>query len=512
MPVSGQERWQRSLGKPVPSSSLPCGNISPLGVTGTPVIDAAREAIYLDAAVQSTSGPRHFIFGLSLKDGTPLSGWPVDVMEALGNQGQTFVARDQNQRGALTLLAGNLYVPFGGHFGDCGQYRGFVVGISLSDPRTIKSWATRARGGGIWAPGGISTDGTSLFVATGNTFGARTWSDGEAVIRLAPDLHRSDDKRNFFAPSDWAALDARDADLGASNPLLLEASGGPPLILALGKDRKAYLLDRNNLGGIGGQLAMETVSDRAIITAPVTYPAADGIFVALQAEGTRCPTAARGLLTLKIRPGLPSAIATAWCGSVRGRGAPIVTTTDGHSNAIVWIVGAEGDNQLHGFRGDTADASRENDHAPSARSSSVEVRGGVPIREIARRIGVAASTVRATIKRFQATGLSWPLPEEMTDAMLEARLFPDAGTKQGHRRQVEPDWAGTMTGMFRVRGSFLRLRTGSQRSMTGISRSIRITSGCSVASARRPAAASKLTAVCSLAAPASPFPCWFMST
>jgi hypothetical protein len=70
---------------------------------------------------------------------------------------------------------------------------------------------------------------------------------GEAVIRLAPDLHRSD------APSDWEALYARDADLGGSNPLPLEVSGGgPPLILALGKDRKAYLLDRNNLGGIGG--------------------------------------------------------------------------------------------------------------------------------------------------------------------------------------------------------------------------------------------------------------------
>jgi len=69
--------------------------------------------------------------------------------------------------------------------------------------------------------------------------------------------------------------------------------------------------------------------------------------------------------------------------------------------------------------------------------------GGVPTREIARRIGVAASTVRATIKRFQAAGLSWPLPEELTDAALEARLFADAGTKQGHRRQVEPDWAST---------------------------------------------------------------------
>src|SRR4030081_235155 len=67
--------------------------------------------------------------------------------------------------------------------------------------------------------------------------------------------------------------------------------------------------------------------------------------------------------------------------------------------------------------------------------------GGVPIREIARRIGVAASTVRATIKRFQAAGLSWPLSEEMTDAVLEAKLFADAGTKQGHRRQLEPDWA-----------------------------------------------------------------------
>src|SRR6476661_3385911 len=81
------------------------------------------------------------------------------------------------------------------------------------------------------------------------------------------------------------------------------------------------------------------------------------------------------------------------------------------------------------------------DRMPAERTSMRQVRevirlkfvGGVPTREIARRIGVAPSTVRETIKRFQAAGLSWPLPEEMTDAVLEARLFPDAGTKQGHR-------------------------------------------------------------------------------
>ena len=62
--------------------------------------------------------------------------------------------------------------------------------------------------------------------------------------------------------------------------------------------------------------------------------------------------------------GLPSAITTAWCGSVRGRGAPIVTTTDGQSNAIVWIVGAEGDSQLHGFRGDTGEPLFTGPHQP----------------------------------------------------------------------------------------------------------------------------------------------------
>jgi hypothetical protein len=254
-----------------------------------------------------------------------------------------------------------VYVPYGGHFGDCGQYHGFVIGISLSDPRSLRSWATRARGGGIWAPGGISSDGKSLFVATGNTFGASTWGDGEAVIRLAPDLRRSSEPRDFFAPSDWQTLDARDADLSGTSPLpfdLSPSTGAQALILALGKDRKAYLLDRNNLGGIGGQLTAETVSQRAIITAPATWPAADGTtLVAFQGQGTSCPAhASSGLVALSISAGSRPRMATSWCAALRGAGSPIVTTTDGHSNPIVWVVGAEGDNALHGFRADTGDA------------------------------------------------------------------------------------------------------------------------------------------------------------
>jgi hypothetical protein len=78
--------------------------------------------------------------------------WPIDVADAL----QPFNSRDQNERGALTIVDGMLYVPFGGHFGDCGDYHGWVVGVSLPNAAKVISWSTRARGGGIWAPGGIS--------------------------------------------------------------------------------------------------------------------------------------------------------------------------------------------------------------------------------------------------------------------------------------------------------------------------------------------------------------------
>jgi hypothetical protein len=357
---SGSQVWTRSLGRPVALSTQPCGNIDPLGITGTPVIDEATQAVYLAAMVGDASGAHHRVFALSLKDGAPLPGWPLDVAEALAAHGQHFNTRFQNQRGALAVLDGRVYVPYGGHYGDCGDYHGWVLGISLRDPRDIVSWSTRGRGGGIWAPGGISSDRRALFVATGNTVGASTWSDGEAVFRLMPDLRHEERQQDFFAPSDWRALDERDADLGGSNPLPFEApssAGSKPFVLALGKDARAYLLDDNNLGGIGGSLASTVVSTRSIRTAPAACPAVDGVFVAFQGNGANCPTTQSGgnLTVLHIRAGSPPSLDTAWCGAFKGAGSPIVTTTDGHANPIVWIVGAEGDGLLHGYRGDTGE-------------------------------------------------------------------------------------------------------------------------------------------------------------
>lgn len=81
---SGAQIWKTALGRPVPLSALPCGNISPLGVTGAPVIDEPRATLYLDAAVMRVNGMRHEIFALSLADGSIEPGWPLDVATALG--------------------------------------------------------------------------------------------------------------------------------------------------------------------------------------------------------------------------------------------------------------------------------------------------------------------------------------------------------------------------------------------------------------------------------------------
>jgi outer membrane protein assembly factor BamB len=354
---SGATIWKRALSAPVASSDLPCGNISPLGVTGTPVIDEARATLYLDAAVTRAEGPRHELFALSLADGSIQSGWPLDVATAV----QGFEPRLQNQRGALALFDGKVFVPFSGHWGDCGAYHGYVVGVSTANPGKATSFSTRARGGGIWGGGGVSGDGKSLFVATGNTFGANRWGDGEAVFRLGSDLARPTENRDYFAPSDWRELDGRDLDLGGTAPTPVDvasANGARRLIFAIGKSGEGYLLDRDNLGGIGGALAAAHLTTNIEVASPAVWNADGGVFVAIQGKGAHCPPdkPGQGLIALKIHVDPAPAIETAWCGSVAGNGSPIVTTTDGGSDPIVFVVGADGDNKLHAFNGETGES------------------------------------------------------------------------------------------------------------------------------------------------------------
>jgi hypothetical protein len=356
--VTGKAVWTRHLGAPVPLWRLPCGNINPLGITGTPVIDIASHTIFLDAMTTPDNGAtkKHLVFALSLKDGSTLPGWPVDVSARVTFAGTALDSAVQNQRGALAFVKGTVYVPYGGHYGDCGDYHGWLVGIPAANPASPKAWATAASGGGSWAPGGVASENGSLFIATGNTFGAGAWAGGEALLRFGAGPVFSGRPADFFTPADWRTLDLFDLDIGGMGPVILDMPGSRPstLLVGLGKDGRIYLIDRANMGGVGHPAAAARVARKAIIGAAAAYTTARGTYVVFKGNGSNCPAGQSGDLTaVRIIPGAPPTVQTAWCARQNGKGSPMVTTTDGHKEAIVWSVGAEGDNRLHGFDGDT---------------------------------------------------------------------------------------------------------------------------------------------------------------
>ncbi|HKP60259.1 MAG TPA: hypothetical protein VJV78_26220 [Polyangiales bacterium] len=360
--ATGTPVWQRVL---APPGQPGCGgSIRPLGITGTPVIDPASRTLYVAAM---TMGGKHQIFALSLADGSTLPGWPIDVGTIKAGS-IAFNPATQNQRGALLIVGRTLYVPYGGHFQDCGDYHGWVIGVPLDQPSAPVAFATAALGGGIWAPGGLASDGMSVFAATGNTMSApgmgntspSTWGHGNAVLRLSPQLTSIPESQvaDFFATKDWKAHDMAGLDLGSSGPVLFDLPGSTPveLLLALGKSGDAFLLNRGKLGGIGSQLQTIELSDGGIaggmIQASAVYPTPSGTFAMFRSSQPvkGCKTGAGLYGALKIVAGAPPTMAVAWCAEGNGTGSVIATSPDGMTDSVVWYFAG---GRLMGWNGQT---------------------------------------------------------------------------------------------------------------------------------------------------------------
>jgi hypothetical protein len=362
--IDGSVVWQKTLGDPVARPFLPCGNIDPVGITGTPVIDAAAKTLFVAAMTTPDGGKttKHLIFALSMVDGSTRTGWPLDVSETIISRGKTFISVLQNQRSALALVSGTLYVAYSGHGGDCADYRGWLLSVRTADPNGAEAFVTGVRGGGIWGVSGPSSDGVSVFVATGNTFGTTTWAFGEAVLRFQSSANFTGQTQDYFAPSNWKALDDADLDIGASNPIVVDVPDATPrqLVVQFGKNGVVYLLDRSNLGGIGrgdgrtGEgLNSVPISATGVTSAGAAYTTPAGTFVTVRG-GSGCLGGNTGDLTaIKITPTSPPNAVVTWCANGDGNGSPIVTTPDGKSDFTVWQVGAEITNQLRGFDGET---------------------------------------------------------------------------------------------------------------------------------------------------------------
>jgi polyvinyl alcohol dehydrogenase (cytochrome) len=294
--ATGKVRWRVRLGTPVPTSALPCGDINPLGITGTMAYDAATGRVF---AVAETTGGVHTLVGVDVRTGQ------VDVRVPVPPPHGQQIAHQQ--RSALTVLDNRVYVAYGGLAGDCGPYVGSVVSVTTAGADLISYAVPTPREGGNWAPGGAAVTGGKLFYAVGNGESSSGYDGSDSVFALTTDLHRAD----LFAPSTWPQDNQQDLDLGSATPTLLG-----PWVIAVGKRGTAYVLRAGHLGGIGGQVSQldlcKSFGGSAVDGSTAYLPCPDGTR-AVQVDGA-------GKLTVR------------WKSAVPANGSPVV------GGGAVWVV------------------------------------------------------------------------------------------------------------------------------------------------------------------------------
>jgi outer membrane protein assembly factor BamB len=260
---SGKVLWHVHVGTPVslsvidsaPTLSSSCGDINPLGITGTPVIDPKTGELFL-AEETETAGyndwehVRFFLVALSLDTHAEL--WKRNIDPPGPNEAKTYYLPALQQRPAVTLFDGRLYVPLGGLYGDCGQYHGYVVALPESGRGALVSYQVPTmREGAIWETNGVLVSAQGdLYVVTGNgsSNSLADFDEGNAVVELSPTLSRL----GVWAPSNWVQLNDNDWDLGSSGPITVP---GTSLLFVAGKPASngsfGYLMKEGHLGGIG---------------------------------------------------------------------------------------------------------------------------------------------------------------------------------------------------------------------------------------------------------------------
>jgi outer membrane protein assembly factor BamB len=272
--LDGTPLWKRNLGAPSPQSERPCGNIDPLGVTGTPIV--SNETVYVSPELGGP--PRHQLVALDLRTGK--IEWQRDIDLA----GVETAA--MQERGALTVANGRVWVPFGGLFGDCGGYKGRVVGVPLDGTgATIAYTVPTTREAGIWTPPGPAVDASgNLYVAVGNGESGvgDPYDFSDSILKIGADGKLADS----FSPTSWPTDNDADLDLGSQGPALVGQ-----WVFSAGKSGTAYVLRRDHLGGIGGQVSQQNVcvsfGGTAVVGDVVYVPCTDGVrAVRIDSAGT----------------------------------------------------------------------------------------------------------------------------------------------------------------------------------------------------------------------------------
>ncbi len=349
------------------------------GITGTPVIDPASGTLYVVAVTKEITGSTtsfiQRLHALDITTGAEKFGGPIVIQPSVPGTGDgsssgqvPFDALHENQRAALLLTNGIVYIAWAGH-ADRPPYHGWVVGYNvnaatLTLQQTVAyNVSPNGSDGGIWQSGdGLTTDSTGriYFVSGNGDFNVDTGGTdyGDSVVALNQNGTVSD----YFTPHDQANMAASDLDMGSGGVLLLPDQSGPHVHEAVtgGKNGTIYVVDRDSLGHYNpnndNQIVQALVNifpggtfQTGNFKAPVYFNG--HVYFSADKDNIKVFTVTNGLLSTtpssqaSLVPGYP--------------GATLQISANGATNGILWAlervgtdqtgVGTVGPGVLHAF-------------------------------------------------------------------------------------------------------------------------------------------------------------------
>jgi hypothetical protein len=348
--------FAKATERPIPADDTQSDDVVPeIGITGTPVIDRSTNTMYFVAKAKRVSGGGApyvaRLYAVDLFTGRNKLG-PVVITASVSGSGDgnnngviSFDPLIENQRPALTLLNGVVYIAFASH-GDIGLYHGWVLGYRTTDLVRVSVWNDTADGsrGGIWmSGGGLSADSKgNLYIAIGNgTFDANTGGRnyGDSIVRIRTTAGTHFTPADYFTPFNQDTLEATDIDFGSTGVLLLPTQSGahPNELIVGGKEGKLYVLDRNNLGQFnsGFDNVVQTIGPDG---------RSGGYDTPVYFNGRVFYGASGGSLeSFDVSNGMLSSTGQTTAATFDFPGANPAVSANGTSDGIVWAIGPAGD-------------------------------------------------------------------------------------------------------------------------------------------------------------------------
>lgn len=261
---TGTQYWHVTLGTPISNANYGTGCVDingNAGIVGTPVIDATAGTLYIVNSLNNGGAFSFQLHALNISTGADKTGSPVQITTG------GFSATAQNQRAALLLANGNLYIPFSSHC-DMGTYHGYLFSFNPSTLAQNGVFNTSPSGNGnsLWMSGqGPAADSSgNIYFGTSNGTWDGTANFSESFIKLNASLGLVD----WFTAANHANLDGGDLDLDTSGPLLVPP--GSRLIM-VGKSATGYVINTANLGHLGDASAVQTITTGGALHGSAVY-------------------------------------------------------------------------------------------------------------------------------------------------------------------------------------------------------------------------------------------------